>query len=156
MAPGKADSSLRLLAGLETGILGGLISFIWLTIFCVWYHERVFFAGNLIGSTVVGGRALNEGFGKATFIGIALHLFACGVFGMLQGFTLRGTLSRSHAAAMLLGLSLSLLLFAVARRVNPMLWFESPRMSLLLSCVVCGTCLTRFPYSYALLDPPPP
>jgi hypothetical protein len=155
MAPGKADSTLRLLAGLETGILGGLISFLWLSVFCVWYNERVFFAGNLIGSTVVGARALSAGLGKATFIGIALHLFACGLLGMVQGFTLRGSLTRSHAAAMLLGLSWSLLLFAVARRVNPLLWFESPRMSLLLSCVVFGICLSRFPNFYAVLNPPP-
>lgn len=154
MAQGKADSTLRLLAGLETGVLGGLISFVWLSTFCVFYNERLYFAGNLIGSTVLGQQALSLGLGKATLAGVALHLIVCGVLGLVQGFALRGALLRSHGAAMLLGLSLALLLFGVARRVNPMLWIESPRLSLFLSCLVFGVCLSRFPNFYGVLDPP--
>jgi hypothetical protein len=105
--PPVPSPSLRLLAGLESGLLGAALMFAWLLIYS--HIDRQYWWGilNLWGAASFGNRSISMGFGIASLAGAAHHLFLHGLAGALAGLAigrLRGfwlPLAASFAAAFL-------------------------------------------------------
>lgn len=147
---GKAAAGLRLLAGLETGVLGGLLSAGWFAALALMQHERLWYPGNLLASTMFAGEALRAGFGRFTLSGFALYILVCGLAGAVFGVLLPG--SASQRRALFAGLLFGLALFFAWRRANPLLVEFTHPWNLLAAQVLFGAALARFPHLYRQLE----
>ncbi len=92
---------LRALAGLEAGVLGGLVMLAWLALASTLERRSAWFVPNVLGSLFYGRAALRRSFGMTTISGLALHLFVAGTIGMLFGVLVGD--SRNRVRVVLLG-----------------------------------------------------
>src|SRR4051812_37646084 len=87
MDPGKDDAKsrmpLRVLAGLETGIAGGLIMMTWFIFHALLRGLYWWVVPNLLAATLYSGRPFRFGFGIVTVVGLALHLASAGCVGAI-------------------------------------------------------------------------
>jgi hypothetical protein len=81
--PPTAGVLLRLLAGVETGIIGGVIMMLWFALDSLFEQQYWWAMLNLWGAAVYGNRVFSMGLGMATLTGAALHLFLHGTGGAL-------------------------------------------------------------------------
>jgi hypothetical protein len=73
------------LAGLETGITGGLAMLIWLGIGAASTRHSVWWVPNLVASALYGPSSLREAIGIYTAVGAAMVLALYGAVGVLFG-----------------------------------------------------------------------
>jgi hypothetical protein len=73
--------TLRLLAGLQAGVLGGVAMLVWTMATSPWRRQPWWAFPNLMGSGLFGEAVFRLGFGWASWNGIALLLFLAGALG---------------------------------------------------------------------------
>ena len=73
---------LRSLSGVETGMIGGLLTLVWLLVTGWLLGAPGWVIPNLMATPFHGQRSLTADFGFVTLSGIALHLLECGLAAM--------------------------------------------------------------------------
>ncbi len=99
----------RVLAGIETGVLGGLAMLVWLAFSSSLELRSAWVAPNLFGAVLAGGPPLEPGFSWLTVSGLGLHLAVTGAAGLLFGLALADSPNRLRVV--LLGIIAGLLLY---------------------------------------------
>lgn len=156
----RLDSLPRLLAGLQVGILGGLVILGWFVVLSSWYFRTPWALVNLFSASIRDSATWSYAFARTTWTGMAAHLFACGVLGMFIGWVL----PRPHAglrislAGLAFGVVLSLMVYEFFwRRYVPLLNTYVPAVAILIVHLLFGLSLAQFPRFYSrLADEPPP
>src|SRR5215471_14640110 len=87
---------LQAIAGVESGILGGLVMLAWLALLSLLQGRSIWSIPNLLASTFYGEIALRHGFRWTTLSGVALHLIMTAVAGLVFGLAVGGVASRSR------------------------------------------------------------
>lgn len=142
----QPDWLLKSLAGLEVGILGGLVMLGWFAVRSVRVNQHWFAIPNLLASTFYGDLAFRSGFGKVTLAGMALHLCASGMLGVMFGFLMPPGQSRTRIflIGMVVGLSWYYVLFgAFWKFVNPLVPLYSSEATMVIGHALFGACLGR-------------
>ncbi len=136
------------LAGVETGIAGGLTALAWLAIHSLWSGLPAWTYPNLLASTFHGPSVLNAGFRAATLSGLALDLFTWGVLGIVFGLLIRDHSRRLRVV--LLGMAFALLWYYLShgflwKRVNSLVPLYSPERAVVVAHLLYGLVLGTFP-----------
>ncbi len=139
---------LRLLAGVETGVLGGVAMLAWFFLSSTLLHHSIWIVPNLLGGVLHQEAVLRRGFSLVTVSGLSLHLFAAGTVGIVFAVLAGGI--RSRRRIMLLGVIAGLVWFyfsnaLVWRKLGALAWvYSSPRM-LLVGHLIFGVVLGSYP-----------
>src|SRR5206468_8459879 len=88
------------MAGVEAGVLGGLIMMAWLAMLSLLQGRSVWSIPNLLASTFYGEAALRHGFRWATLSGVALHVIVSALAGVLFGMAVSGIVGRGKVMAL--------------------------------------------------------
>jgi hypothetical protein len=146
---GARPNWLLALAGIQAGVVGGLILLGYLALDSVWHRRSVWTVPNLLASTFYGASAYRPGFGAGTSAGLALMLFVYGVLGALFGMVIRdhGTRLRVTLAGLIFGTGWFFLSFDLLwKHVNPLVQLYSPDRAMLVGHLLYGGVLGwRFP-----------
>ena len=139
---------LRALAGIETGVLGGVAMFGWLALSSLFDFRSIWTAPNLLGSTLSGQATLQRGFGWATVLGLGLHLAVSGLIGMTFGLLVGNAARRLRVT--LLGMLTGLVWFYFSqalfqRKLGVFVTLYSPPRTLLMAHLMYGLVLGWFP-----------
>ncbi len=79
---------MRALAGLQVGILGGLVMLSWFGLDS-WFHREYFWkVPHLLASSFYGERIFHRTFGMMTVAGMAMQLAGAGLLGVLFGMAM--------------------------------------------------------------------
>ncbi len=145
---GRSAGFWVLLAGLESGMIGGLIMLLWFAVGSAWYDRSIWSFPNLLATTFHGDGAFRRGFRWTTPSGLALHLAACGAVGTGFGLLVQGLALR--ARVMLLGLVFAMGWYYLSfwflwKKVNPLVPLYSPDRLMLVGHLLLGAALGRFP-----------
>ncbi len=149
---------LKALAGLEVGILGGIVMLGWFAAHSTVLNQRWFAVPNLLASTFYGDLAFRSGIGKVTLAGIAMHLCASGLIGILFGVFLPLSQSRTRIflIGMVVGLSWYYVLFGVFWKfVNPLVPLYSSEGTMVIGHALFGACLGLSKRALSSLQPEP-
>src|SRR5947208_17003817 len=93
----RAGSSLlRAVAGLESGVIGGVFMLAWLAMLSALQGRSVWSVPNLLASTFYGEAALRRGFRWTTLSGVALELVVSVAAGLLFGSAVNGIAGRGR------------------------------------------------------------
>src|SRR5438477_6674853 len=106
MRSGNGNDASRMplvIAGLESGVLGGVFMLGWLGLLSAIQGRSVWSAPNLLASTFYGEAALRRGFRWTTLSGVALEVIMSAIAGLLFGLAVSGV--GSHRRVMLLGVA---------------------------------------------------
>lgn len=144
-APGAVA---RLLAGLESGILGGFVMIGWFALDSILERQYWWAILNLWGASVYHNRVFSMGFGIATLAGASCHFFLHGVAGALwaliagrmSNYWLHLFCSLGAAAAWYL-----FLMHAFWPAVAPVVARISPVPATLLAYFLFGAAISRNP-----------
>jgi hypothetical protein len=82
--------ALDILAGLEIGVIGGIVMLVWLAISAPLLGYPWWSIINLFASHSYGARVVREGPGMVTVAGIAIQIVAAGLIGAITGFLTPG------------------------------------------------------------------
>src|SRR2546427_7327053 len=93
---GGASKMPLVIAGIESGVLGGMFMLGWLALLSLVQGRSVWSVPNLLASTFYGEAALRRGFRWTTLSGVALHLIVSVVAGLLFGSAVNGIASRGR------------------------------------------------------------
>ncbi|MGA2328043.1 MAG: hypothetical protein ABSH05_17330 [Bryobacteraceae bacterium] len=152
MGPGNQDAVspllVRALAGIQTGVLGGLAMFGWLAASSAVERQSVWIVPNLLGSLFYGRDVLWRSFSRTTVAGLALHLFVTGLIGL--GFGMAVGESRNRLRVALLGIFSALVWYHFSellfwRKLGALAMIYSPPRSMLLAHLVYGFALAWHP-----------
>ena len=137
---------LSALAGLETGVIGGVAMLLFLFANSALRGQSWWSYANLLGSVVYGSSALWRGLGRATIAGIALQALMSGVAGALFGVCFART--RGRMVSLLLGLSCGVIWFFVShwflfKGIGPLVPVYASQPATLLGHVILGLALSR-------------
>ncbi|MGE5646184.1 MAG: hypothetical protein ACM336_10375 [Acidobacteriota bacterium] len=152
MGPGNQDRSSplvwRALAGIETGVLGGLAMFGCLAAGSLLDLQSIWIVPNLIGSTFAGRQSLTQGFGWTTATGLGLHVAVAGLIGMCFGLAVGN--SRNRLRVVLLGVLAGLVWYYFSqllfwKKLGAFVMIYSPPRRVLLGHLVYGLALGWFP-----------
>lgn len=147
----------RLLAGLQVGILSGLVTIAWFLALSKWYLSGPWTLLNLFSLMVRRGASWTTGFSMATIAGASLHLFACGVMGVFLGWILPRprVANRLSHTGILFGIILSLMMYEFfwKRQLPPLEDHVGPGV-ILVAHLIVGLSAGLFPYFYLSLMPP--
>ena len=150
MLPANPDSQRRhvILAGIEVGILGGLLMLAWLALVSLLYGRTVWHPPNLLATTFYGDLALRRGFRWATLAGMSLHLVVCAGLAVSFSFAVRRLAGRFRV--WLLGLLSGLAWYAFGfsyfwQQVNPLVLQYHPPSAMLFAHVLFGSFLGTLP-----------
>src|SRR5579864_2795086 len=137
------------LAGIQAGVVGGLILLGYLALDSAWHKRSVWTVPNLLASTFYGESAYRAGFGAGTSAGLALLLLVYGALGALFALVIRdhGTRMRVALAGLIFGTGWFFLSFDILwKHVNPLVQLYSPDRAILLAHLLYGGVLGgRFP-----------
>ena len=152
MASGNESSASAklcfVLAGLEAGMLAGLVMLAWLAAASAFQHRSVWAVPNLLATTFYGESALRQSFGAKTLAGLALHLFVYSLLGAAFGIVVqhRGTRLRLTLLGILSALAWHYFSFGFFwKTVNPLVMLYSPDRPMLVGHLLYGGLLGRFP-----------
>ncbi len=137
---------VRMLAGVETGILGALVMIGWFALDAMMERQYWWAMLNLWGSTVYHNRVFSMGLGMATLAGAAIHFFLHGLGGAAWGLVA----GRAKSFWMQLGGSFAaaaiwyvFLMTAVWPAIAPLVNRISPHPATWLAYVLFGATLSR-------------
>ena len=136
----------RLLAGLESGILGAAVMIVWFAMDSLIESQHWWAMLNLWGASVYHNRVFSMGFGMATLAGAATHFFLHGLGGALwsllaakiSNYWLHLFCSFAAAAAWYW-----VLMYAFWPAVAPVVSRVTPRPATLLAYFLFGAALSR-------------
>jgi hypothetical protein len=152
MGPGKQDRVslllVRALAGIQTGVLGGLAMIGWLAASSAVDRQSIWIVPNLLASVFYGRDVLRLRFSTITVAGLALHLFVAGVVGLVFGMVIGESRNRLRVA--LLGILSALVWYHFSevlfwRKLGALALIYSPSRSMLLAHLVYGFVLAWYP-----------
>jgi hypothetical protein len=161
--PPLVKALLRLVNGLEAGVIGGLAMLTLLIAGALWRGEVWWAPANLLGTTFYGRRAFHTGPGMATLAGAAFHLVITGTVGALFGLACGGV--RERRRLVILGMLAGVFWYYLAdatfwRWVNILVPAYAPQPSTLIAHAVFGACLgfmgQSLPRQTYTLELPPP
>jgi hypothetical protein len=144
----------RALAGIETGVLGGVVMFGWLAASSALDQHSIWTLPNLLGAALNGSQVLRGGFGWTSVSGLGLLLFAAGLVGMVFGLLVADSHRRLRVT--LLGAVTGLVWYYFSqvlfwRKLGVFIVLYSPPSSLLLAHLVYGLVLGWFPQRLQVL-----
>ena len=152
----------RLLAGLQTGIVGGLAVVVFHMLDGVLRGEGLWAFPNLISSVFFPARALSVSLRWQTLSGFGLHFLISGILGVVFSIVLARYLykpGRCRLIAMLLSLGWYYAAFRYLwPALNPAVVVYQPFPGMLLGHVLFGVCMglyPRFVFEMGYLNPPP-
>ncbi|MDX2151019.1 MAG: hypothetical protein SFV54_09805 [Bryobacteraceae bacterium] len=154
---------LRVLAGLEVGVFGGLLMLAWFVLDAWLRHEFLWKVPNLIASSVYGPLIFRRAFGLPTLAGIAIHTISAGLIGMLFGLAMIRLPGPARRTVYAFGASFGW--YWLGRTwlwnvISPLLPYYATTASLvmghLLYAVSLATFASRFHRLSRALAPPPP
>lgn len=139
---------VRVLAGIQTGVLGGLAMWGCLTASSALDRQPVWIVPNLLGSVFYGREVLRRGFSGFTITGLALHLFVAGLVGVLFGLLVGESQNRLRVA--LLGILTGLVWYHFSealflRKLGALAAVYAPARPMLLAHLVFGFVLAWYP-----------
>lgn len=142
--PQTGDALMRLMSGIEAGIVGGLAMLGLMVSGSLLRGHAWWEIPNLLGSTFYGSKAFRAGAGMPTLSGTALHFVITGTIGGLFGLAC-GTI-QERRRLVLLGLLAGVVWFYLGdavfwRRVNPMVPLYTPQPVTIISHALFGACL---------------
>jgi hypothetical protein len=145
---GAISKMYILLAGVESGIVGGTMMLAWLGLVSLWQRQSLWRIPNLLASTFYGEAALRGGFRWSTLSGIAVQLAIAGVLGAAFGLVIGGY--RQRFRVMLLGLMAGLTWYYFSfgfawKRLNPFVTLYSPDDAMIVGHLWLGLGLGYFP-----------
>jgi len=152
MASGDCSSRISkinlAMAGVETGVLGGLFMMVWLAILSLFEGRSIWSVPNLLASTFYGEAALRRGFRWTTLSGLALHLILSVAAGLLFGSAVNGI--DSPGRVMRLGLAAGVAWYFLNEGVlwkylNPLVPLYTKGGGMLLAHLGFGFFLGSFP-----------
>jgi hypothetical protein len=140
---------LRVLAGLQTGVVGGILMLLYFSTSSVLQRQQWWSVETLLGSAIYGNVAIWRGLGRATLAGACLQLFLAGAAGVLFALVLIpfrwGTLLRL-AFALLFTTAWYLLFYnLVFPAIAPLIPLYSSRMAPVMAHLLLGISLWRLP-----------
>ena len=146
MSRRSTSLELSVLAGLETGVLGGVAMMLFLFAHSTLRGQSWWSYANLLGSVVYGPSALWRGLGRATVAGIAIQVLMGGAAGVLFGVCFART--RGRVESLLLGLSSGVIWFFVChwflfKGIGPLVPVYASQPATLLGHVILGLVLSR-------------
>jgi len=139
---------VRALAGIETGVLGGLAMWGWLAASSAVNRQPVWTVPNLLAEVFYGRDALRRDFSGLTIAGLALHLVAAGLAGLLFGLLIGESQNRLRVA--LLGILTGLVWFHFSevlfwRKLGALTAIYSRVRPMLLAHLIFGVALAWYP-----------
>ena len=143
------------LAGIQAGVVGGLILLGYLGLDSMWHRRSVWTVPNLLASTFYGESVYGPRFGARTSAGLALLFFVYGLLGALFGLVIRDQGSRMRVT--LFGLIFGAAWFFLSfdflwKHLNPLVGLYSPDRAMLVGHVLYGAVLgSRFPAYHRLI-----
>ena len=145
---GAGSRILLMMAGVESGVLGGAFMLVWLALLSLLEGGSIWRIPNLFASTFYGEAALRRGFRWSTLSGVALHVIMSAVAGLLFGLAVSGIASRSRV--MLLGLAAGMMWYFLSlnvfwKHVNPMVSYYTSGSGMLIAHLGLGYFLGSFP-----------
>ena len=147
---------LSVLAGLETGVAGGLALMIFMFAHSVLRGQPWWSFANLIGSVVYGPSALWRGLGRATLAGMAIQVLLASIAGVFFGVCFART--RGRLVSLLLGVSCGVIWFFAShwilfKGIGPLVPVYASQPATLLGHMVLGLALSRTAMVYAGMVP---
>jgi hypothetical protein len=152
----------RSLAGVQTGIIGGLAVLVFHMLDGVMRGDGLWAFPNLISSAFFPSRALSVSLRWETLTGVALHFLISGALGLLFSIFLARYLYRPFRCR-LTALFLALAWYYGAFRflwpmINPVVVVYQPFPGMVLGHILFGICMglyPRFVFDLGYLQPPP-
>lgn len=153
---GTPNKIYALVAGLEAGMIGGLVMLGWLALASLWKGRSIWSISNLMASTFHGELALRRGFRSTTLSGMALHLIVTAMLGIAFGLAVSGIAQRRRV--MFLGLFAGVAWYYIGFEIfwkilNPLVPLYSPHSAMLVAHVMLGIFLGSFPRYAQALEP---
>jgi hypothetical protein len=132
-------TSFQILAGLEAGILGGLLMALWLALIAPVLGRPWWFVLNLFASYTYDIRAIRDGAGMATLTGVAIQVLAGGVLGILMGMLGSG----NRIAGLAIAMTAYMVCYAyVWKRYTPFLLYYVPQPLFVVGFFLYGSMLS--------------
>ncbi len=136
-------------AGLEAGVLGGLLLLVWLFLVADWRRQTPWSVLNLFGGAFYPDLVFRVDFSSATLPGLAIALFSSGCVGAIFGATVAPMASTRRRA--LFGLLIALCWYYLSfsliwKRHNPALFYYGGRDVFLIAYLLFGVILGLQPY----------
>ncbi|MBL8227130.1 MAG: hypothetical protein JNL98_01580 [Bryobacterales bacterium] len=147
----RRNSLPRLLAGLQVGILGGLLIFLWFLLLSYWGFRSPWGLLNLIAASLRNHATWGLALSASTWTGLAAHIFACGCLGMAVGWILPRPVPqvRISLSGFVFGIVLSLMVYELVwNRYVPLLGEYIRPVAALISHLLFGLSLAQFPKFY--------
>jgi len=140
--------ALDILAGIEIGIIGGIVMLLWLAISAPLIGNSWWSVLNLFASHSYAVRLVREGPGMVTVSGIAMQLVAAGVVGAITGFL--------APSGRLFGLAVTVAWYMLCyvffwKRYAPLVPVYGPQPLLAIAFFLYGSVLGWHPYLAARL-----
>jgi hypothetical protein len=137
-----------MLAGLQAGVLGGVVMLLVLSVAAMIHGRSFWSASNLLATTFYGEDALRRGFRYATLSGAALLLILAGVLGIL--FALATSRIGHRFRIRLLGIVFALAWFVLCDRtlwaaVSPLIDIYAPSLDMTLGHLMLGYYIGGYP-----------
>lgn len=148
MTPAGTRIRLRhLLAGIGSGVAGGIFVLLFLMLGSLWYRHSMWTPANLFSTAVYGPDAYTNRFGPASWVGLAIVVVMYGVAGAAWGVLWRDKRPRFPLLyGALCGAITYFLLFDVFwKRVDPFLSLYAPDRQLELANLIWGMIIARSP-----------
>ena len=153
----RAGSSLlRALAGVESGVIGGVFMLAWLALLSLLQGRSIWSTPNLLASTFYGEVALRRGFRWTSLSGVALHLVMTAMAGLMFGLAVSSIASRRRV--MLLGFASGMAWYFLSlgffwKLMNPIVPVYGSGGGMLLAHLGLGYFLGSFPKYWSELKP---
>ena|SRR6185295_3185808 len=130
--------ALDILAGIEIGVIGGIVMLLWLAISAPVVGLSWWSILNLLASHSYGARIVRGGPGMVTVSGIALQIAAAGLVGAISGFLTGG--------GRLFGLAVTLAWYALCytflwKRYAPLVMVDAPQPLMAVAFFLYGSVL---------------
>jgi hypothetical protein len=131
------------LAGLEIGILGGLVMLAWFALSSPLIGQPWWTVPNLFASSMYTSRAVRFGPGTVTLFGAAVHLCLAGLVGAVAGIVTPG--------GRLFGLGLAVVWYLVCymflwKRIAPLLLLQASQPLMIAGYLLYGSALGWHPH----------
>jgi hypothetical protein len=144
--------SLDALAGIQIGIIGGLVMLLWFALSSSIIGQSWWTVPNLFASHSYGLKVLRIGPGAITIAGIAMHLMLAGTAGAVAGILTPG--------GRIFGLGFALVWYIISatflwKRVAPLLPVYASHPILMISYFIYGSVLGWHPHLAAKLQRAP-
>ncbi len=152
-------SAPRLLAGLQAGTLAGLVLLGWFLLLSYYYFREPWALMNVLAASLRHNATWGHSFSSVTWTGLAAHLAACSLLGIVLGWILPrpGPTARVSITGLTFGVVLSLLVYEFFwLRFAPLLGEYIAPLAMWVAHLLFGISVAQFPRFYLQLADPEP